>query len=56
MDAVAIADRIERCVRESGFYARLRELCEERRRAFRFDWAEAWRDAMAHAGGTGARP
>ena len=42
MDARAIADRIERCVREPTFYARLRELCAQRRAVFQFDWAEAW--------------
>ena len=42
MDAAAIADRIERCVREPAFYARLRELCAARRGEFDFDWAEAW--------------
>jgi glycosyltransferase involved in cell wall biosynthesis len=42
MDADAIADRIERCVREPAFYTRLRELCSQRRSAFEFDWAEAW--------------
>jgi glycosyltransferase involved in cell wall biosynthesis len=55
MDAAAIADRIERCAREPGFYAGLRELCARRREAFRFDWAGAWQDAMARAAGTGAR-
>jgi len=49
MDAVAIADRIERCAREPLFYARLRKLCAERREAFHFDWAEAWEAAMASA-------
>jgi glycosyltransferase involved in cell wall biosynthesis len=46
MDALAIADRIERCVREPAFYARLRELCAARRAAFAFDWAEAWEAAI----------
>ncbi|MCX7025030.1 MAG: glycosyltransferase family 4 protein [Spirochaetes bacterium] len=46
MDAMAIADRIERCVREPGFYTHLKALCAERRKAFLFDWAEAWETVM----------
>lgn len=45
-DAQAIADRLERCVREPAFYARLRELCAQRRAVFEFDWAEAWETAV----------
>ncbi len=47
MDARAIADRIERCVREPGFYQRIRRLCAERRASFEFDWAEAWENEIA---------
>jgi glycosyltransferase involved in cell wall biosynthesis len=47
MDAGAIADRIERCVREPGFYARVRDLCAQRRAEFQFDWAEAWERAIS---------
>lgn len=50
MDAGAIAARIERCVREPGFYTRLRELCAGRRAAFVFDWPEAWERAIAALG------
>ena len=39
------AELILRCVEDEGFYARIRELCRERARCFRFDWAEAWRKA-----------
>jgi glycosyltransferase involved in cell wall biosynthesis len=46
MDAAAIADRIERCVREPGFYQLIQELCRSRRAAFCFDWAEAWEKAI----------
>ena len=46
MDAASIAARIERCVREPAFYARIRELCAGRRKAFVFDWAEAWEKAI----------
>jgi len=42
MNAGAIADAIEHCIREPAFYQRLRQLCAERRTAFEFDWAEAW--------------
>jgi glycosyltransferase involved in cell wall biosynthesis len=46
MDAEAIASRIERCVREPGYYARLRELCAERRESFLFDWPGAWEETI----------
>jgi len=46
MDPGAIADRIERCIREPAFYASLREFCYARRNAFVFDWAEAWESAI----------
>jgi len=46
MDAAAIADRIEKAVREPSFYRRLRELCAGRRGAFQFDWSEAWENAI----------
>ena len=46
MDARAIADRIEKAVREPAFYGRLRELCAKRRAAFQFDWSEAWEAAI----------
>jgi len=43
----AIADRLERCVRENDFYLRLRALCAVRRDAFHFDWAAKWERVMA---------
>ncbi len=46
MDSAAIADRVERCVREPAFYQRLRALCAERKAHFVFDWAEAWERVM----------
>jgi glycosyltransferase involved in cell wall biosynthesis len=46
MDAAAIADRIERCVRDPGFYLRIRELCAGRLEYFHFDWPGAWEGAM----------
>ena len=46
MDSIAIADRIERCLVEPAFYARIRELCAGRRDYFRFDRPEAWERAM----------
>jgi glycosyltransferase involved in cell wall biosynthesis len=50
MDAGAIADRIERCLREPDFYRRIRDLCSIRRSTFLFDWAEAWEKAIASCG------
>lgn len=47
MDSMAIADRIERCVRDPAFYSRIRALCSSRRDYFKFDWAETWERAMA---------
>ncbi len=41
-DSVAIADQIEKCVKDSEFYSKLRRLCDERRRVFHFDWPAAW--------------
>jgi glycosyltransferase involved in cell wall biosynthesis len=49
MDSMAIADRIERCIVDPGFYSRVRELCAERRHYFHFDWAEAWEKAILDA-------
>jgi glycosyltransferase involved in cell wall biosynthesis len=46
MDAEAIADRIERCVRDPAYYGRLRQLCSQRRVDFQFDWSEAWENAI----------
>ena len=46
MNAEAIADRIEKCIREPEFYRRARRLCASRRSKFEFDWAEAWEKAI----------
>ena len=45
-NAAVLADRIEEIARDSEKYRRLRELCSKRRKAFIFDWAEAWEQAM----------
>ena len=46
MDAKAIADRVERCVKEPEFYLKIRELCAGRLEYFHFDWPGAWESAM----------
>jgi glycosyltransferase involved in cell wall biosynthesis len=46
-DAQAIADRIERCLRDPAYYRSLRALCAERLGYFHFDWCEAWERAMS---------
>jgi glycosyltransferase involved in cell wall biosynthesis len=45
-DEREIASRVERCVKEPEFYARIRALCAERAQAHRFDWAERFEKAM----------
>jgi glycosyltransferase involved in cell wall biosynthesis len=42
MDAKAIADIIEGCVRDPGHYRKLKSLCAGRADYFRFDWAAEW--------------
>jgi glycosyltransferase involved in cell wall biosynthesis len=45
-DSAEIADRIERCVKDTDFYGHLRGLCEERAAIFRFDWADRFLESM----------
>ena len=40
------AELIARCVEDEGFYMRIRALCRERAQVFRFDWGEAWLEAI----------
>ena len=46
IDSTAIADRLERCVRDPAFYIHLRALCAERLAYFHFDWPGAWEKVM----------
>ncbi|MDR0556872.1 MAG: glycosyltransferase family 4 protein [Treponema sp.] len=48
-DVEEIAHRMERCIKESEFYERIRSLCAERAQAHRFDWAEQFEKAMRKA-------
>ncbi|MDL2228773.1 glycosyltransferase family 4 protein [Treponema sp. OttesenSCG-928-L16] len=41
-----IADAIQRCIKDTSFYAHLRALCAKRVPCFTFDWAEAFEKAM----------
>ncbi len=45
-DSQEIANRIELCVRDTGFYGKVRALCQERALPFRFDWAERFLSHM----------
>jgi glycosyltransferase involved in cell wall biosynthesis len=46
-NSAEIADRIERCIKDSDFYLSVRNLCAERAETFRFDWATEWEKAMS---------
>ncbi len=45
-DSKAIADKIERCLRDPAYYGSLRALCAARLSSFHFDWCGAWESAM----------
>lgn len=40
---------IVRGLEEPDFYKRMKDLCVQQAERFRFDWAQAWLDAMEHA-------
>jgi glycosyltransferase involved in cell wall biosynthesis len=46
-DIGEIADKIEKCIREPTYYRHIRKLCDERAKAYHFDWAKNFEDAMA---------
>ncbi|WP_010255487.1 glycosyltransferase family 4 protein [Treponema primitia] len=41
-----IADRIERCIKDTSFYMHIRKLCGERAAVHHFDWAEQFENTM----------
>ncbi len=45
-DGRAIAERVERCVRDGEFYRHLKRLCAERKADFLFDWNGAFLELM----------
>jgi len=45
-NVLQIADRIERCIVDENFYLKLREHCVERAKAYKFDWAQRFLQAM----------
>lgn len=45
-DSTRIADIIENCIRDSGYYQMVREKCERNAGRFRFDWADRFINAM----------
>jgi glycosyltransferase involved in cell wall biosynthesis len=47
-DIQGIADRIEKCIKDSVFYGHIRKLCSERAKEYRFDWAEQFEKAMTN--------
>jgi glycosyltransferase involved in cell wall biosynthesis len=46
-DVEEIAEKIERCIRDPSYYRRIRELCAERAKVYRFEWAKSFEEAMA---------
>jgi glycosyltransferase involved in cell wall biosynthesis len=45
-DVNAIASKIEKCITDTGFYMKIRNLCASRAKVFYFDWAERFETAM----------
>ncbi|WP_319559852.1 glycosyltransferase family 4 protein [Marispirochaeta sp.] len=45
-DSRALADILGELTRNPDTYLRLRELCARRQKAFHFDWAQKWEEAM----------
>lgn len=41
-----IADKIERCIVDAGFYKKIREYCKTRSALYNFDWTERFAQAM----------
>ena len=46
-NAEAIASILRRCLEDSQYYLKLRELCASRREAFLFDWPASWEKVIA---------
>ena len=40
LDGKAIAEKIQRVLSDSGFFNRIKQLCQERTKVFVFDWKE----------------
>jgi len=40
LDGKAIAEKIQRVLSDSRFFNRIKELCQERKRVFVFDWKD----------------
>lgn len=43
---IEIANKIERCIRDSDYYTHIRALCSQRADVFRFDWPSRFIEAM----------